>query len=139
VRGGGRLLVYRLDGDAEPLPPPPPAPPRSLPPPPPPSSPASERAIDRGASTFSEHCAACHGVGAVGGGVTPDLRFMAPSTRSAFAAIVLGGALQPRGMPSFAGVLEPADLRAIRLYLAKRAHAAVSDTKHAPAEEPTDP
>lgn len=71
--------------------------------------------------------------------MTPDLRFMAPSTRSAFEAIVLGGALQPRGMPSFAGVLEPADLRAIRLYLAERAHAAASDTERAPAEEPTGP
>ncbi len=121
VRGGGRLLVYRLGGDAKPLPPPPPAPPRSMPEAPPSDSGPS---IGRGASLFSEHCAACHGVGAVGGGVTPDLRFMAPPARAAFESIVLGGALAPLGMPSFAARLEERDLHPILIYLAERAHAA---------------
>ncbi|MAG32972.1 MAG: PQQ-dependent dehydrogenase, methanol/ethanol family [Deltaproteobacteria bacterium] len=121
VRGGGRLLVYRLGGDAPPLPAPPPAPPRFMPPPP---APGSQVAIERGASLFSEYCAACHGVGAVGGGVTPDVRFMAPAVRALFADIVLRGAFAARGMPGVGDRLEVADLEAILLYLADRAHAA---------------
>jgi quinohemoprotein ethanol dehydrogenase len=113
------LLVFRLGGSAEPLPPPAPAAPRWLPPPPPAGSAA---AIDRGASLFSQHCAACHGVGAVGGGVTPDLRFVAPEIRTAFAAIVLDGALLSRGMPGLGDKLEPEDLAPILLYLSDRAH-----------------
>jgi quinohemoprotein ethanol dehydrogenase len=118
VRGGGRLLVFRLGGHADPLPPPAPAAKRSLPPPPV----GSAADIDRGASLFSLHCAACHGVGAVGGGVTPDLRFVAPEIRAAFEEIVLDGALLSRGMPGLAGTLEPEDLELILLYLSDRAH-----------------
>jgi quinohemoprotein ethanol dehydrogenase len=121
VRGGGRLLAFRLDGRAEMLPPPPPAPERHLPPAPPEGS---EALVERGASLFAAHCAACHGVGAVGGGVTPDLRFIAPAMREAFSDVVLGGSLRTRGMPTFADILEPAQLEPIRLYLANRAHAA---------------
>jgi len=120
VRGGGRLLVFRLGGDAKPLPDPPPAPPRHYP-----IRPALADApeIERGASLFSEYCAACHGVGAVGGGVTPDLRFSTPAVRENFARIVNGGELVQNGMPAFAGQLAPRDLHAISLYLADRAYA----------------
>lgn len=120
VRGGGRLLVFRLDGEAPRLPDPPAAPARSFP-----VRPAASEAreIERGASLFSEYCAACHGVGAVGGGVTPDLRFSAPAVREQFAEIVNGGMLAPQGMPAFAGELAPRDLAAIQLYLAERAWA----------------
>ena len=120
VRGGGRLLVFRLGGDAKPLPDPPPAPPRHYPVRP---TLADAAEIERGASLFSEYCAACHGVGAVGGGVTPDLRFSAPAVRENFAAIVNRGALVEKGMPAFAGQLAPRDLAAISLYLADRAYA----------------
>jgi mono/diheme cytochrome c family protein len=131
VRGGGRVLAFRLDGRANPLPPPPPAPPRHLPPPPPEGS---EVPIERGAALFSAHCAACHGVGAVGGGVTPDLRFSPPEIRDAFAEIVLDGAFSARGMPSFAATLSKTDLPPILLYLAQRAQAAsvVPSVEHAP-------
>ncbi len=121
VRGGGRLLVFKLGGRAKRLPDPPPAPPRHYPVRPTPSD-APE--IERGAALFAEYCAACHGVGAVGGGVTPDLRFSAPAVRESFSKIVNGGALVQNGMPAFAGQLAPRDLAAIALYLADRAHAA---------------
>jgi quinohemoprotein ethanol dehydrogenase len=120
VRGGGRLLVFRLGGDAPRLPDPPPAPPRHFPVRP---TPGDAGEIERGASLFSEYCAACHGVGAVGGGVTPDLRFSAPEVRGNFARIVNGGELVEKGMPAFAGQLAPRDLAAISLYLADRAWA----------------
>ena len=126
VRGGGRLLVFRLDGQAERLPDPPPAPARHLPPRP---GPTDAPEIERGAALFSEYCAACHGVGAVGGGVTPDLRFSAPGVRQRFARIVNGGELVEKGMPAFAGQLAPRDLAALSLYLADRAHAAPPERK----------
>ncbi|MBW2424331.1 MAG: c-type cytochrome [Deltaproteobacteria bacterium] len=86
-------------------------------------------AVERGASLFAAHCAACHGVGAVGGGVTPDLRFIAPEMRAAFSDVVLGGSLRTRGMPAFADVLESAQLEPILLYLADRAHAAQEEAR----------
>jgi len=121
VRGAARLLVFRLDGKAMPLPDPPPAPQRHYPPRP---ALADAAEIERGASLFSEYCAACHGVGAVGGGVTPDLRFSSPGVRQHFARIVNGGELTQQGMPGFAGQLAPRDLAALQLYLAERAWAA---------------
>ncbi len=123
VRGGARLLVYRAGGNAEALPPPPPPPPRHRPP----LAPAgSEALVERGADLFSEHCAACHGVGAVGGGVTPDLRFMPPEIRGAFSEIVLHGTLVARGMPALGDRLTAPDLEAILLYLSDRAHATIA-------------
>ncbi|MBK7948516.1 MAG: PQQ-dependent dehydrogenase, methanol/ethanol family [Deltaproteobacteria bacterium] len=121
VRGGGRLLVFKLGGRAKRLADPPPAPPRHYP-----VRPKLEdaREIERGAALFSEYCAACHGVGAAGGGVTPDLRFSPPAVRENFARIVNGGELAEKGMPAFAGQLAPRDLAAISLYLADRAWAA---------------
>jgi len=137
VRGGGRLLVFKLGGMASRLPDPPPAPPRSYPIRP---TFADAAEIERGASLFSEYCAACHGVGAVGGGVTPDLRFSAPPVRENFAKIVNGGALVEKGMPAFAGQLAPRDLVAISLYLADRAYAApVEPSPSAPVPRPAPP
>ena len=52
------------------------------------------------------HCSACHGVGAVGGGVLPDLRFLRPEARAGFAEIVLYGALRERGMPGFGSTFD---------------------------------
>lgn len=130
VRGGGRLLVFKLGGTAKRLPDPPPAPARHYPVRP---TLADAPEIERGASLFSEYCAACHGVGAVGGGVTPDLRFSAPAVRANFAKIVNGGALVPKGMPAFAGQLAPRDLAAIALYLADRAHAEPIPPKSIPS------
>ncbi|MEZ4281495.1 MAG: PQQ-dependent dehydrogenase, methanol/ethanol family [Myxococcota bacterium] len=131
VRGGGRLLVFKLGGVAKRPADPSPAPPRHFP-----LRPTFDDApeIERGAALFSEYCAACHGVGAVGGGVTPDLRFSPPAIRENFAQIVNGGALAGKGMPAFAGQLAPRDLEAIALYLADRAYAAPAQP--APARPP---
>ncbi len=132
VRGGGRLLVFKLGGDAKRLPDPPPAPPRQFPLRP---SLSDAPEIERGASLFSEYCAACHGVGAVGGGVTPDLRFSSSAVRANFAKIVNDGALMQNGMPAFAGQLAPRDLAAISLYLADRAYAEPVRVQPAPTPQ----
>ncbi|WP_434622200.1 cytochrome c-550 PedF [Azospirillum sp. B2RO_4] len=36
----------------------------------------NERAIEIGASAFNQNCARCHGLGAVSGGIAPDLRYL---------------------------------------------------------------
>ncbi|MEI4487263.1 cytochrome c-550 PedF [Frigidibacter sp. MR17.14] len=35
-----------------------------------------QKAVDIGASAFTQNCARCHGLGAVSGGLAPDLRFL---------------------------------------------------------------
>jgi quinohemoprotein ethanol dehydrogenase len=74
----------------------------------------------RGANMFM-HCGACHGGGAVAGGLAPDLRASAvPLSRETFAEVVRGGALRPNGMPSFKW-LSDVDLDALRHYIRYRA------------------
>lgn len=34
------------------------------------------RAIEIGASAYNQNCARCHGLGAISGGIAPDLRFL---------------------------------------------------------------
>ncbi|BAI74058.1 cytochrome C (plasmid) [Azospirillum sp. B510] len=36
----------------------------------------NQRAIEIGASAFNQNCARCHGLGAVSGGIAPDLRYL---------------------------------------------------------------
>jgi len=56
-------------------------------------------------------------------GPGPDLRYAMAEAHAQFEAIVLGGARQALGMPSFADKLEPAQLRAIQAYVLSRAAA----------------
>jgi quinohemoprotein ethanol dehydrogenase len=115
-----RLLVYRLDGEAE------------LPPLPeenwqttrvnqPPPSTGTPAQIARGETLYAQICSGCHGAEARGG--IKDLRMMSPETRAEFNAIVLEGVREERGMVSFADRLSPADAEAIHAYLIHRANA----------------
>jgi quinohemoprotein ethanol dehydrogenase len=121
ARPAGHLLTYRLGGSA-PVPAAPDAPARPARPPPPP--PGSQALVKRGSDLYAVNCSACHGVGAVGSGVLPDLRFMRTGARRAFVNIVVRGSLTRRGMPGFEGVIDPRGAEAILMYLADRAHAA---------------
>ncbi len=125
ARPAGRILTYRLGGTAR-LPTPPP--PRRRPAPPAPPPPGSEALVKRGSDLYAVNCSACHGVGAVGGGALPDLRYLRPGARRSFANIVVHGSLRRRGMPGFGGVIDESDARAILLYLADRADADGSAT-----------
>ena len=82
-----------------------------------------ERRVKRGSDLYAIYCSVCHGVGGVGGGVIPDLRYLRPGARRAFGNIVVRGSLERRGMPGFEGVIDERDVDAILLYLADRAHA----------------
>jgi hypothetical protein len=57
------------------------------------------------------------------GGVLPELRRSpVPGDANAFKAVVIGGALQDRGMVSFKQDLTPADAEAVRAYILARAN-----------------
>jgi len=111
----GRLLVYRLGGTASLPAEPPPGPPVT-----PIATPIDPTQAAYGFRVYHKHCFVCHGAGAIGGGVIPDLRRSAPAVYEAFNAIVLDGAFLNRGMPSYAGRLQAADVEAIRAYLLSR-------------------
>ncbi len=111
----GRLLVYRLGGTV------------TLP-----VQKAAQAAIaalpakfdkalvERGSDTYARWCAGCHGIGAVGGGVLPDLRLSDPAIYDALGAIVLQGTRSPLGMPRFDAFLNQDDVNALRAYLLAR-------------------
>ena len=79
-------------------------------------------AIARGKQLYSDRCMVCHGDGAVGGGVTPDLRYMDAAKHQAWLGVVIGGMHQQKGMVSFAGVLTPQDATDIQAFVIERAH-----------------
>lgn len=119
VRNVSRLLVFKLGATAElpgavelaraPLDPPP--------------SRASEQAIASGHAAYGRYCAVCHGPGAVGSTVLPDLRRSgALDNRTAWAQIVHGGALANNGMASFADSLSEEQIETIRQFVIFRAN-----------------
>jgi quinohemoprotein ethanol dehydrogenase len=119
VTSVGRVLTYKLGGEA-PLPPSEPLD-VSPPPPPPITVKATPQELRQGGLLFHEWCAVCHGLKAVSGGVVPDLRKASAATQASFVDIVIGGAREPKGMPSFADVLRPEDARLIQAYVVSRA------------------
>jgi quinohemoprotein ethanol dehydrogenase len=72
-----------------------------------------------GERLYHDYCARCHGATAIGGAL-PDLRRMKPETLASFDAIVRGGALASRGMPSFGSVLDEDQTRALLDYVRSR-------------------
>ena len=114
-----RLLVYKLGGKSQ-LP----AAPAMLRPPmnPPPAT-APAATVGRGASVYDTWCSSCHGAGAIGIGIVPDLR-RTPLLASAEAweQVVIGGERKPRGMASFASVMSPEDAQAVRAFVTLRAN-----------------
>ena len=87
------------------------------------SAPSAEPAdVAAGKRVYLRFCSQCHGDAGVSGGVLPDLRHSAALMSSqTWSSIVSGGALEPRGMVSFADALTPADVETIRAYIASRA------------------
>jgi alcohol dehydrogenase (cytochrome c)/quinohemoprotein ethanol dehydrogenase len=114
-----RLLVYKLGGNVQ-LPP---APAMQRPPINPPPATASEAVVAQGAGLYGTYCASCHGAGVIGVGLLPDLR-RTPYIQSAqaFEAVVLGGERNAHGMASFASVMKPGDVEAVRAFVILRAN-----------------
>ena len=118
-----RLFVYALGGSAD-LPPARPRPDVPLAPPP---ATAALEIVARGETEYRTFCGRCHGVeGAANFGILPDLRYSETlSSSEAWTAVVLGGALAPNGMASFAPVLDAEKADAIRAYVIAQANAAL--------------
>lgn len=78
-------------------------------------------AIKIGASGFNQNCARCHGLGAVSGGIAPDLRYLAKGQEGDewFVYRMQNGSVRDGRvyMPKFAGVLTQEALWAIRAWL----------------------
>jgi quinohemoprotein ethanol dehydrogenase len=105
-----RILVFKLDGGAVPLP----ALRATEPFPAPPQVTANEAELKRGEEKFLEQCARCHSFGV---SITPDLRKLPPAIHAAFKDIVLKGAFASLGMEGFADILDDKDVDAIHAYL----------------------
>jgi len=108
----GRIIVFKLDGGASPvpdkLPPfdPIPAPPAQLPG-------VTPATLAQGAGLFNGNCAICHANQS--GSNAPDLRRM--QSHEAFDQILLEGLLVPNGMPRWDDVFDKTQVKAIHAYL----------------------
>ena len=76
----------------------------------------------------------CHGVGAVSGGIIPDLRYSSDAMRAAFEEVVMKGALHARGMASFSDVLTADDLIAVKTYIMNKEHTDYVNSKEQKAK-----
>ena len=81
---------------------------------------ASKEQIDKGAVLFSRSCAVCHGIAAIGGGATADVRYSPTEIYDRYPAIVLDGEFSSIGMPALKQWLSKDDVEAIRVYVLKR-------------------
>jgi mono/diheme cytochrome c family protein len=80
-----------------------------------------EEKVAAGFKTFDSYCGPCHGAGAVGGGVVPDLRYSAfLQSPEGWLQVVREGLLASRGMASFAQELSTEDAEAVRQYVISR-------------------
>src|ERR1700745_2896105 len=77
--------------------------------------------VHEGDVLFAKYCLYCHGVNAVAGSGIPDLRYATGETHHQFEAIVLGGARESLGMPSFGDVLKREQLPATPASILSRA------------------
>jgi quinohemoprotein ethanol dehydrogenase len=124
-----RILAFRLDGGATPVPPdlPPPGP---LPAPP--EQPGSAADIAAGARLYGANCGSCHQTAFPG--PVPDLRRSAVvANEAAFREVLLKGVLQSRGMPGWDDLLSEQQVDQIRAYVVSMARQAYAEQQKAEA------
>ncbi len=95
----------------------------------PPARSATAQQVAEGEVLYSRFCARCH---AMGRGLLPDLRRLAPETHHIFNEIVLNGAYRAKGMARWDDVLKPNQVDALHGYLIEQAWQAY-DAEHAAA------
>ena len=115
--GFGRILTFALGGSAK-LEIPPFG--HSGPPKPAIRINASRETVHEGNILYRTYCYHCHGFNAVAGSL-PDLRYATAEIHKQFSSIVLGGARESRGMPSFKDLLNETQVHAIEAYVLSRA------------------
>lgn len=114
-QANAQVMVFKLGGKAEmPLAKAPLSEPSVLP-----QAEMSDERLAHGALNFLIHCAACHGVDAISGGVVPDLRYMSEDTFEVFDVIMQGG-LASAGMPDFSKKLSADEQQELKQYIARR-------------------
>jgi alcohol dehydrogenase (cytochrome c)/quinohemoprotein ethanol dehydrogenase len=118
-RNISRVMAFKLNGAAS-LPPVPPEPELVLNPPP---QIADAATVNEGKMLYHSYCGTCHGDSGVSSGVLPDLRY-SPMIMAAesWYAVVGDGVMQDTGMISFAPVLDPDQIEAVRAYIVNQAH-----------------
>ena len=110
----GRIIAFKLDGGAVPIPDL--LPPLAVAEAPPPQLPGTTPArLALGQATFFANCAICHSN--QHRSITPDLRRMNAGTHEAFRDILLKGLLAPNGMPRWDDLLTPEQVDAVHAYL----------------------
>jgi quinohemoprotein ethanol dehydrogenase len=87
---------------------------------------ASPASVREGKFLYASLCYRCHGVDAVAGSGVPDLRYATAQVHQQFAAIVLDGTRESRGMPPFKDLLTREQVRAIQAYVLSRAAASAA-------------
>ncbi|GGE39135.1 alcohol dehydrogenase [Halopseudomonas oceani] len=131
ARNVSRMMVFKLGGKAQLSAPPAAAPlPDRVPQP----VVAAASDIDAGSDLYASYCMICHGVGTVGNGILPDLRYSSDAIRDAWEAIVLHGAFQNKGMASFADSLSAEQAQQIKLYIMQREYESWMSAKQTEAE-----
>jgi quinohemoprotein ethanol dehydrogenase len=119
VRGGGRVLAWKLGGRAVV---PPGRPPQGPVPAPTHRVAATDAELRRGSVVYHTLCSACHGPGVIGGGsAVPDLRYLDAGQHARFEQTVLGGLHEPAGMPRFDDLITRDDARIIQAYVLQQA------------------
>ncbi len=93
----------------------------------PPELTGSPEQVADGFKTYVTYCTFCHGDGAVGGGVTPDLRALTAQKHAMWDAIVLGGMHWQAGMIGFGGELSKEEADNIHHFVIERAHFALDE------------
>ena len=128
VRGGGRVLAWKLDGDAVV---PPGRPPLGPVPAPTYQVEASSAERRRGMLLYQGKCSTCHGPGAIGGGSgVPDLRYLVAGQHALFEETVLRGLYSAKGMPRFDDLLDADDVRVIQAWLLEQARRGHDAQRH---------
>ena len=92
----------------------------------PPAATADSQTVAAGKKLYGQYCYVCHGLNVEGGGVLPDLRYSDRSVHEAWTSIVIEGALEGKGMRSFADAFSPDEALAIQAYVVERANALVT-------------
>ncbi len=120
-----RILAFKLDGGATPMPP-------VLPPvaplPEPPAAVGTPADIAAGAGLFGRNCAGCHSN--ADRAPVPDLRRSGiVREAAAFQSVVRGGALEKRGMPSWEDLLTEQQVDQIRAHVVNVAREAYARQK----------
>ena len=117
----GRVLVYKIDGNA-----------KMSPPnvthvniPQPPEMDATAEQLENGRYLYGRYCSVCHGGGVTSGSQIPDLKYLPEATHLRWNTVVINGIMSGVGMPGFANVLSEEDAVDIHRFVVATTKAAI--------------